>query len=101
MGAEIFGDPLPHSALGWLILLCGILGTLRIVLSAAQEFAEFVEIHRDIERPYGGLALPIGWTVWAIALLIGRHDVIAVLIVLVGTFIITVAARLLIRKCRA
>jgi hypothetical protein len=101
VGAEIFGDPLPHSVLGWLILLGGILGTLRVVLAAAQEFAEFVGIDQQIERPFGGLALPIGWAAWCVALLVGRHDVVSVLIVLIGTLTITVAARLLIRKCRA
>ena len=65
MGAEILGDPLPHSLIGWLLLLMSILGALRLVLGAAQELAELLEIQQEIVRPYGGLTLPLGWLSWS------------------------------------
>ncbi len=101
MGPEIFGDPLPHSVIGWVILLMSILGALRLILGAAQEFAEFLEIHREIERPYGGLAFPLGWLSWSILLVIANHDVVSVLVFLLGTLVIVAVTRVLVQKCRA
>ncbi len=98
---EIFGDPLPHSIGGWLVLFPSILAALLVVLQTAEEFAKrIVGGPEKINRRYGGLAFPLGWATWSVMLLIGRHDVVAVLVVLLGTLTFTIAAQRLAQKCK-
>ena len=101
MGPEIFGSSLPDTVLGWIGLLVAILAALLTSLSAAEKFVERFGGRGEVGRPYGGLALPIGWVVWCIALLVAHRDPVAALIVLLGTLAITAAGQLLVRKCRA
>lgn len=100
LGPEIFGTPLPHTTLAWVSLLIFIWGALLTVLGAVEKFVERNSGKRGVLRPYGGLALPLGWAVWCVALLVAQRDPVAVLIVLTGTLIITAAGQTLVRKCR-
>jgi hypothetical protein len=101
VGPEILGTPLPGTAIEWIGLLVAIVAALLTVLSAIEKFVELLGLPVTALRPYGGLALPVGWAFWCAVLLLGRHDVVAVLVVLIGTFVITATGRVLVQKCKA
>jgi hypothetical protein len=101
VGPEILSTPLPDTVIGWVGLLISIWAALLTVLGTVEKFVERYGPGSEVLRPYGGLALPVGWGFWCIALLIAHHDPIAVLVVLLGTSAITIAAQALVRRCRA
>jgi len=98
---EILGTPLPDTIIGWAGLLVSILAALLTMLSAVEKFVERFGSKSEVLRPYGGLALPIGWVAWCIALLVAHRDPISFLVVFLGTATITVAAQMLVNRCRA
>ena len=101
MGPEIFGSPLPDTVIGWIGLLIAIQAALLTALSAVEKFVERFSGQAGVLRAYGGLALPVGWVVWCMALLVAHRDPASVLIVSLGTLTITATGQILARKCRA
>lgn len=102
MGPEILGTPLPDTVFGWLGLLVSIVAALLGMLSAAEKFVDlFGPSGTEVLRPWGGLALPVGWVAWCIALLIAHRTPVSFLIVFLGTGAITATGQALYQRCKA
>lgn len=101
MHSELLGTPLPDTPILWLALFVSILTALGAVLSAVEKFLDMFEVETTVLRRYGGLLIPVSWALWSILLLYWRFETLTVLIVLLGTFLITVVATTLYRRCQA
>ena len=91
MNSELFGTPLPDTPILWLALLVSILGALATLLFWAERFFDVFQADTKILRRYGGLLAPMAWATWSILLLYWRFETSTVLIVLLGTLLITIA----------
>lgn len=78
MGPDIFGTPLPDTVPGWVGLLVAIWAALLTTLSTAEKFVERYGSGTEVLRPFGGLALPVGWVFWCAALLVAHRDPLAI-----------------------
>lgn len=101
MHSELLGTPLPDTPIYWLALLISITGGLVTMLHAVDEFLKVLKVNLTVLRPYGGLALPVSWVTWSFLLLYWRFETGTVLIVLLGTLVITAVATTLYRRCQA
>lgn len=101
MSPEIFGTPLPDSVFEWVALLVAIWAALLTTLAVAEKFSDAL-LGRETTtlRRCGGLALPLGWVAWCVALLVAHHGPISVLIVLIGTASLLIVSERLIRRCK-
>jgi hypothetical protein len=99
--SELLGTPLPHTAVEWLGLLLAIITALGAMLSAVEKFLETLNVDTTVLRRYGGLLLPVSWATWSVLLLYWRFELLPVTVVLLGTFVITVVATILYRRCQA
>ena len=99
--SELLGTPLPHTPILWLVLLVSIVTALGTLLAAVEKSLELLKVDTTVLRRYGGLQLPVSWAAWCVLLLYWRFETITVLVVLLGTLIITAVATTLYRRCQA
>lgn len=99
VATEVLGA-LPSTAAEWLFLLVTMIGAILSLTFAAEKLVELLGGNAEGLHRYGnGLALPVAWIGWSALLLLSRHDVAAVLVVLLGTLGMSIALRTIVRRC--
>jgi hypothetical protein len=98
MHKELLGASLPNSTAGWCFVFLVVLVTLAGALTAIEQFFKLFAGRNPGFRPLGGLALPLGWVVWSVALLYWKAGTATGLSVLLGLLVIITALTILIRN---